>query len=167
MLSRSRRPCRKRCGECWCRRDALAKRDEGAWAHALLEQARRKAPWYPPVHYNLAMMSAMNKEYGGAIAAMTAYLEIAPDAPDARRDRRVVLFQVVRIHDALFAPQVDGDFGERHGDSNRPHGERNTQAGQEARRPGIKVRLLTITRCPSFRNSFRCVRALKVRTDSP
>jgi hypothetical protein len=65
--------------------DALAKRDEGAKALPLLEQARRKAPWFPPVHYNLAMMNAMNKDFSGAIEAMTAYLEIAPDAPDARQ----------------------------------------------------------------------------------
>lgn len=65
--------------------DALAKRDEGAKALPLLEKAKRKAPWFPPVHYNLAMMNAMNKDFGGAIASMTAYLEIAPDAPDARQ----------------------------------------------------------------------------------
>lgn len=65
--------------------DALAKRDEGARALPLLEKAKRQAPWFPPVHYNLAIMNAMNKNFGGAIAAMTAYLEIAPDAPDARQ----------------------------------------------------------------------------------
>lgn len=65
--------------------DALAKRDEAAKALPLLENARRKAPWFPPVHYNLAMMNAMNKDFSGAIASMTAYLEIAPDAPDARQ----------------------------------------------------------------------------------
>lgn len=43
------------------------------------------APWYPQAHYNLSILLAEHQnDYANAIDEMKKYLELSPDAPDAR-----------------------------------------------------------------------------------
>jgi len=42
------------------------------------------APWYPETWFNAAMIRVEKKEYPKAIANMKKYIQLAPDAPDAR-----------------------------------------------------------------------------------
>ncbi|MBU2063568.1 MAG: tetratricopeptide repeat protein, partial [Candidatus Omnitrophica bacterium] len=42
------------------------------------------APWYPETWFNAAMLRAEKKEYYKAIENMKKYIQLAPDAPDAR-----------------------------------------------------------------------------------
>lgn len=64
---------------------AEAKRYEGA--DAALSKVGEIAPWYPQAFFNRAAVLAAMERYGDAISAMNRYLEIVPDAPDARAAR--------------------------------------------------------------------------------
>lgn len=66
---------------------ALTKANDAAGAIAKLSEAILIAPWLPVARYNLATARAMNSEYVAAVDSMNVYLELAPDAPDARQAR--------------------------------------------------------------------------------
>jgi len=42
------------------------------------------APWYPDAYYNAALVRAQLHDYAGAAQDMNVYLQLEPDAPDAR-----------------------------------------------------------------------------------
>jgi tetratricopeptide (TPR) repeat protein len=66
------------------RGDVLIK--EGSFAEALAEYraALRIAPLNPQLHFNTALIHGQLKSYQAAIRSMTVYLQLAPDAPNAR-----------------------------------------------------------------------------------
>lgn len=66
------------------RGDVLIK--EGSFAEALAEYraALRIAPLNPQLHFNMALIHGQLKAYRAAIRSMTTYLELAPDASNAR-----------------------------------------------------------------------------------
>jgi tetratricopeptide (TPR) repeat protein len=66
------------------RGDVLIK--EGSFAEALAEyrSALRIAPLSPQLHFNTALIHGQLKSYQAAIRSMTVYLQLAPDAPNAR-----------------------------------------------------------------------------------
>ncbi len=66
------------------RGDVLIK--EGSFAEALTEYraALRIAPLTPQLHFNTALIHGQLKSYRAAIRSMTGYLQLAPDAPNAR-----------------------------------------------------------------------------------
>lgn len=70
--------------------ETMALENDSERAIALLQEAIRKTPWLPTPRYNLAMAHAMNKDYSSAIESMNAYLELAPEAADARKARDLV-----------------------------------------------------------------------------
>ncbi|MFZ5787820.1 MAG: tetratricopeptide repeat protein [Acidobacteriota bacterium] len=59
---------------------------EGALKDAVreFEQALRLAPYVPKLYYNAALLHGQLKRYPEAMQLMKAYLQAAPDAPDAR-----------------------------------------------------------------------------------
>jgi tetratricopeptide (TPR) repeat protein len=69
------------------RGEVLAK--EGALGEALEQyrQALRLAPLSPRLHHDIAEVQGRLEAYRQAIASMNAYLELSPDAPDARAAR--------------------------------------------------------------------------------
>jgi tetratricopeptide (TPR) repeat protein len=54
-------------------------------AHRALNHALALAPWFPTLHYDRALVLGELKQYNGAIAEMKWYLELVPNAPDARQ----------------------------------------------------------------------------------
>lgn len=70
--------------------ETMALENDSERAIALLSEAIRKAPWLPTPRYNLAMAHAMNKDYSPAIESMNAYLDLSPEATDARKARDLV-----------------------------------------------------------------------------
>lgn len=50
-------------------------------------QALVIAPWWPEGHFNRALIFGELRRYGEAITEMNRYLQLAPDAPDARAAR--------------------------------------------------------------------------------
>ena len=66
------------------RGDVLIK--EGSFAEALAEyrSALRIAPLNPQLHFNTGLIHGQLKGYQAAIRSMTVYLQLAPDAPNAR-----------------------------------------------------------------------------------
>lgn len=67
--------------------ETLSRNNDSAGAIRKLYDAIRATPWFPAARYNLAMAYAMDNNYGNAIFAMNTYLDLAPDAPDARQAR--------------------------------------------------------------------------------
>ena len=65
--------------------ETLSKNDNATGAIEKLGEAIQIAPWMPMLRYNLAMAQAMEADYSAAITTMNHYLELAPDAPDARQ----------------------------------------------------------------------------------
>jgi tetratricopeptide (TPR) repeat protein len=63
--------------------------DDKSFAEAagLYSQALAIAPWWPDGYFNRAVISAELKDYAGAISDMNRYLELMPDARDARQAR--------------------------------------------------------------------------------
>ncbi len=53
-------------------------------AHAAYMRALRLVPWYPRLHFNLALVMDHLDSRGEAIARMTCFLELDPNASDAR-----------------------------------------------------------------------------------
>lgn len=70
--------------------EAMANENDSERAIALLKEAIHKTSWLPTPRYNLAMAHAMNRDYTPAIESMNAYLELAPEADDARKARDLV-----------------------------------------------------------------------------
>lgn len=62
----------------------LAETNNPQGAIAKLNEAIQISPWLPSLRFDLAMTHAMNTDYHQAIASMRCYLELEPDAPDAR-----------------------------------------------------------------------------------
>jgi tetratricopeptide (TPR) repeat protein len=50
-------------------------------------QAIRIAPWWPEAHFNRALVLGELKRYGEAVVEMNRYLQLTPEAPDARAAR--------------------------------------------------------------------------------
>ena len=50
----------------------------------LYNRAIGAAPWWPQGHYNLAMLMAEKNDFKGAIEKMKLYLQLTPEAQDAR-----------------------------------------------------------------------------------
>ncbi len=50
----------------------------------LYEQATEVAPWWPVAHFDRALLLGKTKDYDSAIMEMKRYLELVPDAPNAR-----------------------------------------------------------------------------------
>lgn len=65
--------------------ETLSRNDNASGAIQKLGDAIQMAPWMPILRYNLAMAQAMEANYSAAITTMNHYLELAPDAPDARQ----------------------------------------------------------------------------------
>ena len=62
----------------------LAKAQQYDKAIALYEKALDVAPWWAEGHFNRALILADQNKFPWAIAGMKRYLNLAPDAPDAR-----------------------------------------------------------------------------------
>jgi tetratricopeptide (TPR) repeat protein len=54
-------------------------------AAALYENGVQVAPWWPEGHYNRAVVLAELQSFDSAITEMKCYLQLSPDAPDARQ----------------------------------------------------------------------------------
>ena len=65
--------------------ETLSRNDNATGAIQKLGEAIEMAPWMPVLRYNLAMAQAMEANYSAAITTMNHYLDLAPDAPDARQ----------------------------------------------------------------------------------
>jgi len=67
---------------------ARAVKDQNLWEAAKkFRQALEIAPWWPEGHYNLALISAELGLFKYATQSMERYLQLAPDASDARAAR--------------------------------------------------------------------------------
>lgn len=58
------------------------KRFSDALSH--YSSALEAAPWWPEGHFNSALIFAETEDYESAIASMQRYLQLVPEAPDAR-----------------------------------------------------------------------------------
>jgi tetratricopeptide (TPR) repeat protein len=54
-------------------------------AARLYENGVQVAPWWPEGHYNRAVVLAEMQSFDSAITEMNCYLQLSPDAPDARQ----------------------------------------------------------------------------------
>lgn len=68
----------------------LATKGQHHKAMDLLHQAIKAAPWHPKVHFDLAILAQLEKRYVMAASEMQRYLDLAPDAPDARNVQDMV-----------------------------------------------------------------------------
>ena len=67
---------------------ARAVKDQNLWEAAhKFRQALEIAPWWPEGHFNLALISAELGLFKYATHSMERYLQLVPDAPDARAAR--------------------------------------------------------------------------------
>lgn len=62
---------------------AISEKDFNAAAD-FYEQALGVAPWWPAGHFNRASVLSETGEFSDAVAEMKRYLEVVPEAPDAR-----------------------------------------------------------------------------------
>jgi hypothetical protein len=53
-------------------------------AENILSHGIAEAPWWPPFHFNRALILGQLDEYDHAIVEMQRYLQLVPDAPNAR-----------------------------------------------------------------------------------
>ncbi|MBE0502932.1 MAG: hypothetical protein IBX46_02290 [Desulfuromonadales bacterium] len=88
--------------------ETMALENDSERAIALLSEAIRKTPWLPTPRYNLAMAYAMNKDYSPAIESMNAYLDLAPEAADARKARDLVYqWEAARDKEGATSPKQE------------------------------------------------------------
>lgn len=66
---------------------AFAEAKQYQEAAAAFSKVNKMCPWYPQAFFNRAIVLAMMERYADAMSAMNTYLEIVPDAPDARAAR--------------------------------------------------------------------------------
>lgn len=64
--------------------EARVRQKDFAQARSLYQSALEVAPWWPDGHFNLALQLAEAGEFAAAIVEMKRYLQLAPEAPDAR-----------------------------------------------------------------------------------
>ncbi|HEY3488749.1 MAG TPA: tetratricopeptide repeat protein [Candidatus Deferrimicrobiaceae bacterium] len=98
--------------------ETLAKANDAVGAAEKLSAAIRTAPWLPVARYNMAMVHAMAGDYDAAIDAMNVYLELAPDAKDARQAKDKI-YEWEALKPATPA-QDAADSGGRLPPNNRP-----------------------------------------------
>jgi Ankyrin repeats (3 copies)/Ankyrin repeats (many copies) len=74
----------------WVQADALAKNGRNLEAINNLGQTIKLAPSYAAAHFNLAVLNGHEKHYREAIVEMQRYLDLDPDAPDAREAKNLI-----------------------------------------------------------------------------